>query len=118
VEGPSVNSVESWPSPENLGFLLLDSQKNLDFYWIHKKILTFIGFTKKSWLLLAFIGFHAKILGSRYFGVPGITKNKKSSTFFHFVAGSGDETMDESGWLSSRLKMGDGAGKDGNYGKI
>jgi hypothetical protein len=35
---------------------------------------------------LAFIGFHAKILGAPYFGVPGISKNKKSSTFFHFVA--------------------------------
>jgi hypothetical protein len=73
-------------SPENLGFLLLDSQKNLAFYWIHKKILRFIGFTKKSCILLAFIGFHAKILGAGYFGVPGISKNKKSSTFFHFVA--------------------------------
>jgi hypothetical protein len=27
------NKIESWPSPENLGFLLLDSQKNLAFYW-------------------------------------------------------------------------------------
>jgi hypothetical protein len=71
------NKMESWPSPENLGFL---------FYWIHKKILHFIGFTKKSCILLAFIGFHAKIFGARYFGVPGMSKNKKSSTFFHFVA--------------------------------
>jgi hypothetical protein len=29
------NKMESWPSPDNLGFL---------FYWIHKKILHFIGF--------------------------------------------------------------------------
>jgi hypothetical protein len=35
--------IESWPSPENLGFLLLDSQKNLAFYWL------LLVFTQKSW---------------------------------------------------------------------
>jgi hypothetical protein len=67
-----------------------------------QKILHFIGFTKKSCILLAFIGFHAKILGARYFGVPGIPKNKKSSTFFHFVADTMVElpTVQYSVWLT------------------